>query len=86
MIIIRLLQEIELRVQGIILSSPCLGVLAEPSMPLKAAAKVLNVLAPKKMKFSSRLTAEMATRNRDIRDAMENDSLLFAKGIGALVY
>lgn len=78
LIIIRLLQEIELRVQGIILSSPCLGVLAEPSMPLKAAAKVLNMLAPK-MKFSSRLTAEMATRNRDIRDAMENDSLLLQK-------
>lgn len=78
LIVIRLLQETGMRVQGVMLSSPCLGVLAEPSIPLRVAASVLNAIAPR-MQFPSHLTADMATRNKEIRDSIENDSLFLRK-------
>ena len=78
LIVIRVLQETKMDVQGVILTSPCLGVLSTPKLPIRAAAKVLNVVAPK-MQFYSNITVEMATRNHEIRDAMENDSLFLRK-------
>ena len=78
LIVIRVLQETKMDVQGVILTSPCLGVLSTPKMPLRTIAKVLNVVAPK-MQFHSNITVEMATSNHEIRDAMENDSLFLRK-------
>lgn len=46
LIVIRMMQETKREdVDGIILSSPCLGVLAGPSAPLQAASKILNIIA-----------------------------------------
>ncbi|MFD3448716.1 alpha/beta hydrolase [Microbacteriaceae bacterium 4G12] len=78
LVVIRLLQETRMNVQGVILSSPCLGVQSAPSAPLRALSKVLNIVAPK-MQFTSPLTVEMATNNREIQDSMENDSLYLRK-------
>ena len=45
LIVIRMMQETKREdVDGIILSSPCLGVLAGPSAPLQAASKILNII------------------------------------------
>ncbi|CAM4156668.1 phospholipase [Bacillus manliponensis] len=76
--VIRLLQETKMDVQGVILTSPCLGVVPKPNAPVRALAKVLNVAMPT-MQFSSNITVEMATRNHEVRDAMENDSLFLRK-------
>ncbi|WP_028399744.1 alpha/beta hydrolase [Ectobacillus panaciterrae] len=78
LIVIRTLQETGMEVDGVILSSPCLGVLSQPPVYLRVASKVLNVVAPKLL-VASNLTVEMATRNKEIRDAMENDSLYLRK-------
>ncbi|WP_144497217.1 serine aminopeptidase domain-containing protein, partial [Bacillus pumilus] len=75
LIVIRMMQETKREdVDGIILSSPCLGVVAGPSAPLQVASKILNIIAPK-LQFATNLTVEMSTRNHEVRDAMENDSL-----------
>ena len=79
LIVIRMMQETKREdVDGIILSSPCLGVVTGPSAPLQFAAKILNVVAPK-LQFATNLTVEMSTRNHEVRDAMENDSLFLRK-------
>ncbi len=79
LIVIRMMQETKREdVDGIILSSPCLGVLAGPSAPLQVASKILNIIAPK-LQFATNLTVEMSTRNHEVRDAMENDSLFLRK-------
>ncbi|MFX3623701.1 MAG: lysophospholipase [Ectobacillus sp.] len=78
LIVIRMLQETGIEIAGAILSSPCLGVIAKPAAPLQAISKVLNIVAPK-LQLASNLTVEMATRNKEIRDAMENDSLYLRK-------
>ncbi|MDM5156927.1 alpha/beta hydrolase [Bacillus sp. DX1.1] len=79
LISIRVMEETKMDdIQGILLSSPCLGVLSVPAAPLRAIAKVLNVIAPK-MQFQSHITVEMSTRNKEVRDAMENDSLFLRK-------
>ncbi|WP_249652278.1 alpha/beta hydrolase, partial [Lysinibacillus sp. D4A1_S13] len=79
LIVLRMMQETKREdVDGIILSSPCLGVLAGPSAPLQAASKILNIIAPK-LQFATNLTVEMSTRNHEVRDAMENDSLFLRK-------
>ena len=49
-----------------------------PSAPLQFASKILNVVAPK-LQFATNLTVEMSTRNHEVRDAMENDSLFLRK-------
>ncbi|AWC30892.1 alpha/beta hydrolase [Bacillus cytotoxicus] len=79
LIIIRMMEETKREdIDGIILSSPCLGVLATPAAPLRALAKVLNIVMPK-LQFPTNLTVEMSTRNKEVRDAMENDSLFLRK-------
>ena len=40
--------------------------------------KILNIVAPK-LQFATNLTVEMSTRNHEVRDAMENDSLFLRK-------
>jgi lysophospholipase len=78
LIVIRALQERSFEAEGVVLTSPCLGVCVQLPVPLRAVSKVLNVVAPA-MQFHSHLTVEMATRNKDIRDSMENDSLYLRK-------
>lgn len=38
-----------------------------------------------KLQFATNLTVEMSTRNHEVRDAMENDSLFLRKSISTLV-
>lgn len=78
LIAIRMMQENKVDVNGVILSSPCLGIVSKPPVYLRAMSKVMNVVYPSLL-VSSNLTVEMATRNKDIRDAMENDSLYLRK-------
>jgi lysophospholipase len=78
LISIRLLQEEKLNLAGVILSSPCLGLVHAPSRLLNALSHVLNVLYPS-LRMNSGLTVQMATRNEDVREADSNDTLYVTK-------
>ncbi|RSK57858.1 alpha/beta hydrolase [Bacillus canaveralius] len=78
LISIKLLQEVELNIAGVILSSPCLGLVEYPSKMLNAISLGLNLIVPA-FRIDSGLTVDMATRNEDVRDADLNDSLYITK-------
>ncbi|MEH7544392.1 MULTISPECIES: alpha/beta hydrolase [Bacillaceae] len=78
LISIRLLQEEQLNVAGVILSSPCLGLLQAPSKFLNALSHLLNVVYPS-LRMNSGLSVQMATRNDDVREADANDTLYVTK-------
>jgi len=78
LVVIRTLQEKRLPVDGVILSSPCLGLVTYPSKGLDLLSKVLNYVAPS-MLFDSRLSVEVATRNEEVREMDKNDSLYVTK-------
>jgi lysophospholipase len=78
LIAIRLLQEERLNVAGVILSSPCLGLVHSPSKFLDALSYGLNVIFPS-LRMNSGLTVQMATRNEDVREADSNDTLYVTK-------
>jgi lysophospholipase len=78
LISIRLLQEEKLNIAGVILSSPCLGVLQTPSKFLEFISHGLNVIFPT-LRMKSGLTVQMATRNEDVREADSNDTLYITK-------
>ncbi|ALC82084.1 MULTISPECIES: alpha/beta hydrolase [Bacillus] len=65
-------------VKGIILSSPCLGVQVKVNKFLDIASKGLNKVLPT-FRVDSGLTIEMATRNQEVIQADENDSLYITK-------
>ena len=78
LIVARLLQEEELNIAGVILSSPCFGLVKYPSKLLSAIAVLLNVIAPE-FRMKSGITVELATRNNDVRDVDKNDTLYVTK-------
>lgn len=78
LIAIRLLQEEKMNLAGVILSSPCLGLVQTPSHFLNALSLGLNVIYPT-LRMNSGLTVEMATRNEDVREADMNDTLYVTK-------
>lgn len=78
LISILLLQEKQLNLAGVILSSPCLGLVKYPSKLLNAASYGLNTVFPS-LRMNSGLTVEMATRNNDVREADLNDTLYITK-------
>jgi lysophospholipase len=78
LISIRLLQEEQLNVAGVILSSPCLGLVQAPSKFLNALSHVINVVYPS-LRMNSGLSVQMATRNEDVREADSNDTLYVTK-------
>jgi lysophospholipase len=78
LIAIRLLQEERLNIAGVILSSPCLGLVNSPSKLLEALSHGLNVVFPS-LRMNSGLTVQMATRNEDVREADSNDTLYVTK-------
>lgn len=75
---IRMLQEKQLNLAGIILSSPCLGLVHQPSKALNFLLKSLNVFMPS-FKVNPGITIEQATRNVDVIDADRNDTLYIKK-------
>ncbi|MFZ7944974.1 lysophospholipase [Neobacillus sp. 19] len=78
LISIRLLQEERLNIAGVILSSPCLGLIHTPSKFLDAMSHLLNAVYPS-LRMNSGLTVQMATRNEDVREADSNDTLYVTK-------
>ncbi|HJV18191.1 MAG TPA: alpha/beta hydrolase [Bacillales bacterium] len=78
LISIRLLQEEHLNLAGVILSSPCLGLVKTPSKFLNMISFGLNVIYPS-LRMNSGLTVQMATRNLDVQEADSNDTLYVTK-------
>ncbi|MEH6942720.1 alpha/beta hydrolase [Bacillus sp. JJ722] len=78
LIAIRLLQEMEVNVAGLILSSPCLGLVSYPSKTIHAASAVLNFAYPS-FKAATGITIDMVTRDPEVRESSSNDSLYIIK-------
>lgn len=78
LICLRLLQEEKVNIAGVILSSPCLGLVKPPSKLLNLLSYALNVVFPS-FRMNSGLTVQMATRNEDVREADSNDTLYVTK-------
>jgi lysophospholipase len=78
LVVVRTLQEKRMPVKGVILSSPCLGLVTYPPKGIDLLSKVLNYVFPS-MLFNSGLSVEMATRNEEVREMDKNDSLYVTK-------
>jgi lysophospholipase len=78
LIAIRLLQEERLNIAGVILSSPCLGLVHTPSKILNSLSYGLNIIFPS-LKMNSGLTVQMATRNEAVWEADSSDTLYITK-------
>ena len=78
LVVIRAMQEKQLPVEGIILSSPCLGLVEPPPKGLEWVSKGLNYVVPS-LRLKSHLEPGIATRNKEIRELDENDSLMVRK-------
>lgn len=78
LISIRLIEEEKMELAGVILSSPCLGLLYKPSGFLNILSYGLNVTVPS-LRINTGLTVDMATRNLEVREADSNDSLYVTK-------
>lgn len=78
LISIRLLMEEKLEIAGLILSSPCVGLIEYPSKMMNAASYGLNAIFPS-LRIKTRLTVDMATSNPDVIEADEKDTLYVTK-------
>ncbi|CAM4236416.1 alpha/beta hydrolase [Lederbergia lenta] len=76
--VIRLLQTVKIHVDGIILSSPCLGLVEYPPTPINALSVGLNWIAPG-LKINSNLSIDLVTRNEEEKMRAMNDSLYVTK-------
>ncbi|MCR2821781.1 alpha/beta hydrolase [Lederbergia panacisoli] len=76
--VIRLLQDIEVYIDGVILSSPCLGLVDYPAIPINALSVGLNWILPE-LKVSSNMDIDLVTRSDDIKERALNDSLYVTK-------
>lgn len=74
LVAIRLLQEERMRLAGVILSSPCLGLVKKPAKILEFISRGLNVIVPS-LRLDSGISVDLATRNIDVREADSNDTL-----------
>ncbi|MBD1380218.1 alpha/beta hydrolase [Metabacillus arenae] len=78
LIAIRALQEKHHKIAGVLLSSPCLGVAYKPNKAMEILSRGLNVVAPT-FKVDSKLSIQLATRNKAVWEVDENDSLYVTK-------
>lgn len=78
LISIRLLQEEKLNIAGVILSSPCLGLVHEPSKFINFLSYGLNIVFPA-LRMKSGITVKMATRNKEVQEFDLNDTLYVTK-------
>ncbi|MEK3887664.1 alpha/beta hydrolase [Bacillus sp. FSL K6-3431] len=76
--VIRLLQSVDVHIDGVILSSPCLGLMEYPPPPINALSVGLNWIAPE-LKVNSSLSIDLVTRNEDEKMRAMNDSLYVTK-------
>lgn len=74
----RALQEMSLPIKGVILSSPCIGIVDEPPKGVQAFAKVCNVIAPSLL-VSGNLNPLHVTRNEEVRERDRKDTLIIQK-------
>lgn len=78
LIIIRMLQMNDYNLAGIILSSPCLGTLIEPSKLGNSLSHIMNIVYPSYEREIG-ITPQMATRNQEVIDSDYNDTLYVTK-------
>lgn len=78
LVAIRMLQEQHKELAGVILSSPCLGLIHQPPKMLNMLSHGLNVIMPT-LRMSPGLSVDMATRNEEVRRVDQNDSLYLTK-------
>ncbi|MCL6572139.1 MAG: alpha/beta hydrolase [Bacillus sp. (in: Bacteria)] len=78
LIAIRLLQVEKLNIAGVILSSPCLGLVHSPSKFIDMLSYGLNVVFPS-LRMNSGLTVQMGTRNEEVLKVDADDSLYITK-------
>ncbi|CAM3768033.1 alpha/beta hydrolase [Mesobacillus zeae] len=78
LVAIRHLQEHRGNIAGVILSSPCLGLVNYPSKALNFLSVVLNSVVPS-FRIAPGLSVDMATRNEDVKEVDYNDSLYVTK-------
>ena len=76
--VVRTLQEKEVDVKCVILSSPCLGLVKNPPFMLDMCTKGLNHLIPT-LRVNAGLSVYIATRNEEVREMDANDSLYVTK-------
>lgn len=76
--VIRYMQEKKPDVQAVLLSSPCLEILAKPTKVMDFLSKPLNRMKPT-MLFPSTIDIANATRNEDIIEFVHNDSAVLTK-------
>ncbi|MEH7106320.1 MULTISPECIES: alpha/beta hydrolase [Bacillaceae] len=78
LISIRLLQEENVNIAGVILSSPCLGLVNKQPKLIELLSYLLNIVFPS-LRMNTGLTVQMATRNDEVREADSNDTLYVTK-------
>ena len=78
LITIRMMQIYKFDVQGVILSSPALGIANGLSKPLFYLSKILNKTFPT-MQFPTGIESQMSTRNKDFHVRDEADPLFLRK-------
>lgn len=78
LIAIRTMEEKHPDIQGVILSSPGLGILNEPRKSVKLVSRVLDAVYPK-YKVEAPIVTEKVTRNEQVIEADEGDSLILEK-------
>lgn len=80
LVVARTLMEKRLPITGVVLSSPCFGLVHPPPPPLQAFARVADLIAPKfRVRIKKPGGNPMATRNRDRLKEDGKDPLLVAK-------
>jgi len=76
--VIRLLQERQIPIDAVILSSPCLALVDKPSIFVDVLTRGLNYVIPS-LKVSNNLSVSKATRNVEIQKHDEHDPLYVTK-------
>ncbi|RWZ54845.1 alpha/beta hydrolase [Halobacillus fulvus] len=75
---IRAMQELQPKVNGVILSSPAAGILNGAGQPLEAVSHVINKVAPA-LRVKSPMKPEVCTRNRVVVEKSKQDPLMLDK-------
>lgn len=78
LITIRTLEEKQLPIKGVVLSSPCLGLENPPPKIMQQLTKLLARVTPK-MKFNGNLNPEHVTRDGAMRERDQQDRLILRK-------
>ncbi|WP_173915790.1 alpha/beta hydrolase [Halobacillus sp. Marseille-Q1614] len=78
LIVIRFMQKLQPHLDGVILSSPALGLGQRASKPMEIAGRVLNKVCPGLL-VSSPVKPEMVTNNPEVIESYQTDELMLKK-------